>query len=195
LISFRGTNSVVDIKFDLDARLIKLDDSHQDIMVHAGFRHKLKSIEKQIRAILEEYNESYDKVIFTGHSLGGALATLAAPLFGEAYPTKSIECLTFGTPRVGDAKFVEWFNAKVDSNFRVINEGDRVVALPIQKSFLHVSDAISFSRSGRVAQVSDVPPGRRLWRALENFDLESSLREHHLDTYQERLKAYIADPD
>ena len=42
-----------------------------------------------------------NRVICTGHSLGGALATLCAPWCAIEYPKADIRCVTFGSPRVG----------------------------------------------------------------------------------------------
>ncbi len=41
------------------------------------------------------------RVICTGHSLGGALATLCAPWCAIEYPKADVRCVTFGSPRVG----------------------------------------------------------------------------------------------
>jgi hypothetical protein len=194
-VSFRGTNSLTDIKHDLDYRLMPLDSDHPTVKVHAGFRNKFKSIEAGLISVLDEHLKMFDKIALTGHSLGGALASLAAPLLGEKYPSKSIHCLTFGSPRVGDRGFVDWFNSYVDSNFRLINEGDPVTAIPLDSTFLHVSDAISISQSGEVSKVPEAPPGKRLWYALEDFDLKGFVKEHNMETYAMRLTSFLPQTD
>ncbi|PIO73195.1 triacylglycerol lipase [Teladorsagia circumcincta] len=73
------------------------------------------------------------EVWITGHSLGGALASLAASfLVGSrmAMPNK-VKLVTFGQPRTGDSNFSDAFNSqafyKEDmSNYTICNEGEDV---------------------------------------------------------------------
>jgi hypothetical protein len=44
-------------------------------------------------------------VVFTGHSLGAAVATLAAADWQASQPGRAAELVTFGSPRVGDGVF------------------------------------------------------------------------------------------
>ena len=59
-------------------------------------------------------------IIFTGHSLGGAIATLAYVKFSELLGEFGIYCelVTFGAPRVGKTKFVEAFDQILQQNLR-----------------------------------------------------------------------------
>lgn len=60
---------------------------------HRGFATALKPLWKELEADVREVAPS---AVFTGHSLGGAMATLAATLVRPDSP------ITFGSPRVGD---------------------------------------------------------------------------------------------
>jgi hypothetical protein len=65
-------------------------------------------------------------VSFTGHSLGAALATLAA----DRSKFESCVC-TLGSPRVGDEAFVKGFNSRFgDRSRRYVNDVDIVTHVP-----------------------------------------------------------------
>ncbi len=83
------------------------------------------------------------KIVFIGHSLGGALATLA---FVDYYLThapgdKVIELVTFGAPQVGNDTFGKWLGAlrKKHKVYIVGGIGDPVPHLPPRHSFLKVA--------------------------------------------------------
>ncbi|MCP4020862.1 MAG: lipase family protein, partial [Desulfobacteraceae bacterium] len=64
-------------------------------------------------------------LFISGHSLGGALATIAAK---ELYHKGGIAaCYTFGSPRVGDA---EWISSIKTPFYRLVNAADCVTMLP-----------------------------------------------------------------
>ena len=57
------------------------------------------------------------KLIITGHSLGGAMATICAKRLSEEY--ENVHCLyTYGSPRVGGRKFVKSFLSSNRYRFR-----------------------------------------------------------------------------
>lgn len=98
-VVFRGTqlNRFEDLITDLTAISEKDCGAWR---VHAGFTKAFErhEVEGRLRKLLA--NRS-GKVVFTGHSLGGAMATLAAASFGKA----DDPLITFGSPRVGDPVF------------------------------------------------------------------------------------------
>lgn len=49
------------------------------------------------------------KVYVTGHSLGGAMATLAVAAIFNSTGIKVDKFYTIGSPRVGDKNFSEWW--------------------------------------------------------------------------------------
>ena len=68
-----------------------------------------------------------------GHSLGGALATLAAyDLKGVAAKHNldvQVSCYTFGAPRVGNHAFAEDFDTIINDCFHVVNHQVHVAPL------------------------------------------------------------------
>ena len=96
--------------------------------------------------------EAYS-VFVTGHSLGGALATLAAMSISQNiladFPRVRLKCYTFGSPRVGDALFKSDYNQRVPWTYRVQNDEDIVPHLPLKVcGFRHVGLNVFMNGNG-----------------------------------------------
>ena len=188
-VAFRGTQTYADVWHDLDARLIPIDDHHEDILGHAGFVNKYNSIRAELEMILYRNSGKFDKIIITGHSLGGGIATLAAPLLGELLPAKTVECITFGSPRVGGHEFAAFYHTFVDSSARIINENDPVPHLPFWDPFMHVSDAYHITPRGDLVSVPDAPAGLQMLHGILDLNTEDVAGTHFLDIYLDRVKS------
>lgn len=66
----------------------------------------------------------------TGHSLGAAVATIAAATLRKQQPSASIDLFTYGSPRVGNAAFADFVTAQAGAEFRVTHLDDPVPRLP-----------------------------------------------------------------
>lgn len=83
-------------------------------------------------SFLNTLNNSKQKMFITGHSLGGAMATLFTRWFVDMnYTTKfRLESYTFAAPTVGNVSFAASFNTKMSSigaeNHRCVNTKDLV---------------------------------------------------------------------
>lgn len=78
-----------------------------DISVHSGFQSAYKGVEGTILSTVKSQlasNPSY-RVVVTGHSLGGALASLSAVSLKTGIPNLNLKLYTYGQPRVGNAAF------------------------------------------------------------------------------------------
>jgi len=75
-------------------------------------------IEDSLRSIEKHYEY---KMVFTGHSLGGALAIHAAMdmLLEEFIPDENFKVYTYGQPRVGNKAFEEVLRDRVEEAYRV----------------------------------------------------------------------------
>ena len=85
-------------------------------------------------------------VIVTGHSLGGALATLCAVDVQYNFSSKAaLSVYTFGAPRVGNHGFRESFNRRVPASDRFFYGMDLVPALPRPwQGYSHVNQEYRF---------------------------------------------------
>lgn len=63
-------------------------------------------------------------VLTTGHSLGGAIATLAAYDIAKAFEGQlkphQVQCYTLGAPRTGNAAFANDYNQVVPETWHII---------------------------------------------------------------------------
>ncbi|BBO81437.1 hypothetical protein DSCO28_20030 [Desulfosarcina ovata subsp. sediminis] len=114
---FRGTaGRLSNWRFNVDILLCPWPSGG---MVHRGFSHLINAVWDAIAAPLGNLTKP---LFYTGHSLGGALATLAASLHAPR------AVYTFGAPRIGDAAFARHLS-KVPV-FNVVNPRDIVTQLP-----------------------------------------------------------------
>ncbi len=130
VVCFRGTeiNAIEDWVTDADLALVR---GPMDGMVHAGFYNALSDVWQLIDRQLNRLDQHGRKSVFlTGHSLGAALAALAAARWHDlGRRVKAV--YTFGQPRTGDETFARNFNFEYKAAaFRVVNHNDLVTRIP-----------------------------------------------------------------
>ena len=105
VLCFRGTEPAEfsDIKADLNALPDKAANGHG--LVHNGFQTEIEKIWDQIRTAMAKMKLDGKQFYITGHSLGGAMATIAA----SRLPDVCDALYTYGSPRAGTRKFVKSF--------------------------------------------------------------------------------------
>ncbi len=129
VLVFRGTEQRIKDAIT-DLTLGTLSSNTGKIGVHQGFKLALDAVCSEIEAALTPLT---CPIFYTGHSLGAALATLAA---ARHAPTA---LYTFGSPRVGDADFVASLKDIASNIHRVVNGNDVVTTLPPESfGFQHV---------------------------------------------------------
>ncbi|RCN30532.1 triacylglycerol lipase [Ancylostoma caninum] len=101
-------------------------------LVNRYFSYGVHVLWPSIKRVLKDPKYAGYKVAFTGHSLGGALATLAAARAARQglRPGNKILVYTFGAPRVGDSTFAANFNRIIPNCYRVVFRHDIVPHLP-----------------------------------------------------------------
>ena len=92
-----------------------------------GINHRVLTF---VQELLASRPLSHRKVLTCGHSLGGAVATLAAfdisRISGVEVPKGNILCYTFGCPRVGNHAFADEYASAVPDTWHIINKQDTV---------------------------------------------------------------------
>jgi triacylglycerol lipase len=137
-LAFRGTLGYRDWLSDLDCLPV---DWRGEGKVHEGFKKQFDAVWDDVK---EELGRIDVPVFFAGHSLGAALATLAAAgcFFDGARAPAAL--YTFGSPRVGTTGFMHAFPRDF-LHCRVVNDRDVVPTVPprqvsrlIRPDFHHV---------------------------------------------------------
>jgi len=171
VISFRGTANIEDWLSDADASQVQ--DSNYGGLVHAGFAQAMNTIWPLMQSKLPSAIGSR-RLWVTGHSLGAALATLAAlRLKNENVAVSAV--YTYGSPRVGNPDFYSVYSL---SNYRFVNNNDIVphVPLPITPLGLrlyyykHVGTLEYLNRQGQLGE------GMSSWDVKKDFMMTSLLK-------------------
>jgi triacylglycerol lipase len=124
VVVFRGTepDDINDIKADVDAVLVVAETIGH---VHRGFKREVDRLWEPLEKILQNKQKP---LWFTGHSLGGALATISAGrCVLSPIPSSPEGLFTFGSPRVGNRRFINFVKL---NHLRWVNNNDIVTRLP-----------------------------------------------------------------
>jgi hypothetical protein len=146
-------------------------------------------------------------VFLTGHSLGGALAAVAADraLSDDAVRLRATAVYGFGMPRAGDEDFALRYNNTLGAATYRLVHGDDIVATvpPSSLGFRHVGRLLRCDRGGRFTAMpaedfTDDPPFRQslaagLKQGLRDFfafALQPTFRDDPLG----RLSGFLPPP-
>jgi len=168
IIAIRGTQTIWDWIADIDAVPVPWLADAGAGLVHMGFQLVYEHICKSIRTLLSQVVHAKN-LWLTGHSLGGAVAVLAAWDLMSNGIWAAPQLYTFAGPRVGDPRFSANFNLKIPVCYRVVNFMDVVPQLPLPPLYEHVGE--EFLVHGG-------------WRPLD------VTYAHHLTTYLAGMKKF-----
>ncbi|RHY32254.1 hypothetical protein DYB32_002708 [Aphanomyces invadans] len=225
IVSFRGTgslkNGLTDVKsrqvlfpgveFTAPRKALHRRYHRSDVYVHLGFWQAYKTLQAAIHDAVRQLPRpplAPLQIYCTGHSLGGALATLCAVDLALAQPNVAVTMYNFGSPRVGNHAFRLLFNAIV-SGFRVVNDGDVVTQMPkrdytsVSRNgvgiYKHVGTEVVLLSSGVESNNVD---GRRSFRGLVVqptivdrvfvLAMRTKLSSHTLESYRQSFRSLIS---
>ncbi|MEW9671544.1 lipase family protein [Ammoniphilus sp. 3BR4] len=139
IVAFRGTENIYDNLMDLDILPVKFPFVPSGGSVVRGFLSIYSRIRFRLAEILQKLS-SRKALFITGHSLGGALATMAALDIAINTKYNNPIVYTFASPRTGDQTFASAYNRAIKQSARIVNVLDLVPYLPpffthVQKRF------------------------------------------------------------
>ena len=191
-VVFRGSESRSDWYYDL--MLFKkriggiggIEGIASDVAVHSGFHTQLtkggtyNNITDSVRELINQHPTF--AVYVTGHSLGGALATLFGFMFAHEIETPVVVA-SFASPRVGNYAWKQAFEARTNLyHYRVTNKRDVVTAFPMFR-YHHVGNNIQLADTEYKCFARDTTRG---WFDESIFTCWSP-SEHDCELYYKRL--------
>ena len=144
LVAFRGSQEFRDWLSDANIIRVNMDlhnvPDNERPKAHWGILRQFRSVEDKITNYIDktiEEDKNIKNIIYTGHSLGGGLATIALMNFSHKYTNLKHLCVTFGAPRVGNKDFRIRFQKKCAFSKRYVNYYDPVPSLPFSLRYSH----------------------------------------------------------
>ena len=189
LIAFRGTSSVYDMVLDLEsgrkASFYPYTGSSNfpsDIEIGDGF-YKIystknqtmpASMQQQIFEAINNLPTPANQILITGHSLGGALASVFTLDLAVSLPKAAITSITFASPRVGTSNWQTIYDETYhlqDKTIRVRNSYDLVPKVPPAEwpfDFKDIGEIFPVSFGVKGYHI-DFPEIVLAWHSLKNY--------------------------
>jgi triacylglycerol lipase len=188
IVAFRGTEPVnahdwiSDFKYHQRSLLPEVPG-----LVHGGFADAIEKVNDTMCAAVKRLSRADAPRLFvTGHSLGGALAVLAAAVLRFCESRDIAAVYTYGQPRVGDPKFSAAYDQALRGvTFRYVNDLDIVPHVPPEK----LPKPPEFHLSSLVSDALHSP-----MHALEEIKHSvSALLEEEQFAHVGQLKLFLSD--
>jgi len=126
MVSFKGSKTALEWYHNIKGTVTParpLTKGNVRGKIQSGFADAYEALYDELMSDVAKIPKSA-KINFSGHSLGGAVAQLAAAdMHNNGYHVKNLT--TFGSPTAGDKEFMRRY-PKFETNTRVVNPGDPV---------------------------------------------------------------------
>ena len=160
--------------------------------VHRGFKREVDDLWPMLEEIL---SSNLLPLWFCGHSLGGAMATICAGRCVRSHiPSNPEELYTFGSPRVGDRRYVNFVKLNY---YRWVNNNDVVTRVPpAWLGYRHTGNEVYLNRDGRIEKLTGWWRSRDrikgTLRALRKWKFDA-LADHKIHRYIEAIVAALEE--
>lgn len=203
LVAFRGSQELRDWLTDANIIRVNMDlhnvPDNERPKAHWGILRQFRSVEDKITNYIDkslEENKNIKNIVYTGHSLGGGLATIALMNYSHKYTNLKHMCVTFGAPRVGDKDFRKRFESKSSFSKRYVNYYDPVPSLPFSLRYSHSCPSEHINVN--IIQHTETSISRFLWilwyKLSHWFGAEyNPVNDHSIDDYYKQLLNLLPD--
>ncbi|KAH0551565.1 hypothetical protein GP486_007216 [Trichoglossum hirsutum] len=138
VISFRGSSNLED-RID-DAKVIQKPWKCDGCWAHQAFAQFWEAALVTVQTAVSAYQSDFPSypIVVTGHSLGAAVATLAAAEIRRWFPSIPVYLYNYGSPEVGNQALADFVTSQ-GGNFRVTHFDDPVPRLPGTSLYAHIT--------------------------------------------------------
>lgn len=127
-ISFRGTMTLNDWVINFDKKLVPFDIvNYKNSMIHNGYINTYLTYKNELQKIILENKDK--NICVSGHSAGGALATLACLDYQNIIDNLSL--VTFGMPKIGNLDLCNYIRKTNIEREHYVVEGDIIPFFPL----------------------------------------------------------------
>ena len=187
IVACRGTepNDWNDVKADVNALMVVAETVGR---VHRGFKREVDDLWPELERVIATDKRA---LWFTGHSLGGAMATISAGrCFLAHIPATPKAVYTYGAPRVGTRRYIN--NVDVDLT-RWVNNNDIVPRVPpTWLGYRHTGKHMYINTYGKVRRMTKRQRSKDRWRGFVN-GLKEGKVDHFADHAIARYVQHIGD--
>ena len=189
-VVWRGSESKKD--FQNDASIDKVPFIEENEKIHIGFMSCWESVVGDtydaIDTALENLQGETTDIVVSGHSLGGAVATLYAYSIKKHYPHYNVKATTIGSPRVGNKVFKENYDSSDIDTLRIVHNNDLVTHTPYI-GFHHVNYQVRLDTAGN--RLQNDKSLKSLWLYLKSLFSGKTIKDHMGDGYMKALQNWV----
>ncbi len=203
-VVFRGTKNLADVLRDgmIGHTPISASVADNAGWIHQGFGEAFidmwdpysNSHTFNLGQFIRDESRTSRRIVFTGHSAGGAIACIAA-FAANKVRNGMASCRTFGSPQTGDKRFVAAYNQTVPDSIRCVLSNDLVPSLP-GLDFRHVGVELMIDGMGSALGIIKRYLKKLFRRRLRVSDLTSftaAMAHHHVSEYCTALQHAAPD--
>ncbi|EJD04680.1 alpha/beta-hydrolase [Fomitiporia mediterranea MF3/22] len=140
IVAYRGSIQLQDFITDLEFALVDYSSpgvtGTDGVQAHQGFLNAFNSVANTVISTVSDQLKAHPdySLISTGHSLGGALASLGGVSLAANFPDAPLRVFTFGQPRTGNPGYATLAEnlIGVSNIFRGTETYDGVPTIPFQ---------------------------------------------------------------